>query len=832
MRARPFFIGLFLLCMSTLLVQIVQTRLLSVMGRYYLAFFSISMAMFGLTAGALWVYFRREQYTPDKLAAQLASLSLCYALALLICTGFELASVAMVFGTGTDIFVWSKMILLLIPPFFFAGMAVSLALTASPFRIGLVYGVDLLGAATGCLAAIVLMNLLDAPSALIAIAALAALAAACFAAAQRGPAPELGRFLPRVTALPALLFALTIVLLAVMNATSARGFRLIASKDHLEYPGEFAFERWNSFSRIVATPVLTTAPFMWGPSPVAPTGRQVELRELNIDGDAATAMTRFNGDLSTVDFLKYDITTLGYALGRQGRAAIIGVGGGRDMLSAYYFGFRDITGVELNPIFIDLLTNPARYRDFAGLADLPGVRFFNDDARSWFARTTEHFDLIQMSLVDTWAATGAGGFTLSENGLYTLEGWGHFLHALTPTGVFTVSRWYASGFEYETGRLLSLALTALRAELGVANPRAHLFLASQGRLATLVVSASPLTAADLARLHATADRLQYKILASPDQPPENDILGSLLDATSTQALMASASSQILDLTPATDSRPFFFNMLRLDPVRFIEAIKIAGQENAGVVRGNLLATGTLFLIVILSAIFVAITIVLPLRPSARAIDRRLALAGTAYFALIGLGFMFVEIGIIQRISVFLGHPVYALSIGLFSIILATGVGSFLCDRIMLRTPAQFAIWAILLAAYLAMFPNWFPALATRFESAEITLRALVCIAAIAPAGILMGFGFPTGMRLVNLVDPRPTPWFWGINGAAGVLGSGIAVACSISTSIDVTLRLGGLAYLALALAGVPLLRAGGRSEGRPGALPLDPAKGEPLEPAT
>src|SRR5258707_6182638 len=147
------------------------------------------------------------------------------------------------------------------------------------------------------------------------------------------------------------------------------------------------------------------------------------------------------------------------------------------MLSAYLFGFRDITGVELNPIVVDLLTDPAKLRTYAGIADLPGMHFVVDDGRSWFARTQEKFDLVEMSMVDTWAATGAGAFSLSENGLYTVEGWQHFLDALAPNGMLTVSRWYDPKNITESARLLSLAVAALRAR-NVTHPQEHIYLAS------------------------------------------------------------------------------------------------------------------------------------------------------------------------------------------------------------------------------------------------------------------------------------------------------------------------------------------------------------------
>jgi predicted membrane-bound spermidine synthase len=208
---------------------------------------------------------------------------------------------------------------------------------------------------------------------------------------------------------------------------------------------------------------------------------------------------------------------------------VIVVGGGRDLLSAYICGIHGVTGVELNPIFIDMLTGP--FRHYNGLAGLPGIRLFVDEARSWFARTSERFDLIEMSLIDTWAATGAGAFSLSENGLYTVQGWHHFLDALTPTGVFTVSRWYDPMNLAEIGRLLSLAATALRSR-GIEQPDAHIFLAGTPVLATLIVANAPFAADDLTSLTAKTEELGFKVLLSPGQPTAAPVLLPLIEENS------------------------------------------------------------------------------------------------------------------------------------------------------------------------------------------------------------------------------------------------------------------------------------------------------------
>jgi len=799
-----FFLGLFLVCMSTLMLQIIQTRILSVVSMYYLAFLSISMAMLGMTAGALIVYFKLDKVTPENISIYLSRITTAYALAIFVCFLLQLASPMPVVKLGTLVVMWLKMIFLLAAPFAVAGVVVSLALTRSPFPVGITYGVDLLGAAVGCLAVLLLLNWIDAPSAILFVAALSAVGAICFRLAHGNlPADETfpnWRILKR----PAVV-ALALAAIASANASTRYGLQPIAIKmkqTGVQVGTNFDYERWNSFSRILVGPSTTEEPFLWGASPKMPQGLKVEERILNIDGFAGTAMPRFTRDAGSFDFLKYDITNLAYLARSNSRVAIIGVGSGRDLLSAYTLGSKDITGVELNPIFIDLLTDDRKLRNYAGIADLPGVRLVVDEGRSWFARTKEKFDLVQMSMIDTFAATGAGAFSLSENGLYTIEGWRIFLSALNPSGIFTVSRWHSPTAPIEIGRTTSLAVAALLS-LGIEKPRNHIFLASYGSLATIIVSRQPLSDADLRSLTDTCDKLGFNVMAAPDKTPTEAIFADLLSASSLEDLSARTSRYSLDVSAPTDARPFFFNQLDITNLRNVGVIldeyRRTGTFISGtglVAAGNLAAMGTLLLLIVLSALAVIFAIILPARSSIRNVSPRLAWLGSVYFLLIGLGFMLIEIGMIQRVSVFMGHPIYALGIVLFSIILSTGLGSLLSERIPLKQPSHVVAWLSLLAVYVFAMPHWLPELAA-FESEGLVTRSLVCIAAILPAGLLMGFGFPTGMRLVMMHDPRPTPWFWGVNGAAGVFAAGIAVACSIAFSIDVTLRLGALSYLLL-----------------------------------
>ncbi|MFC5067564.1 hypothetical protein [Flaviflagellibacter deserti] len=788
-RRLPFYAGLGVITAATLMLQVVETRIISVTSWYHLAFFVVSIAMFGLTAGAVWVYFGSGANRPAQLPYHLSVASLGFALATVFAVLVQLTIVTSLPASVMSLVVWAEFAIALSLPFFFSGIVVSLALTRSPYPVGIVYGVDLLGAALGCLGALALLNLVSGPSAMLWIAVLGAAGGLLFARAGLGGFPPGRPIAARLFRHRWVVLGCLVALAAANSATE--GIRPTIVKDKIEQPETIAYEKWNSFSRITVSQSDKAPPMLWGPS-IRFAPDQIEQRWMTIDGGAATAVYRFSGDLDEVAFLRYDVTNLAYALPGLQTGAVIGVGGGRDMLSARLFGLSEVVGVEINPILIDLLTR--QYSGYTAIGRQPGMTFEIDEARSWFARTDRAFDIIQMSLIDTWAATGAGAFTLSENGLYTVEAWRIFLERLTPEGVFTVSRWHAPGEVNETGRMVSLAIATLQS-LGAADPKRHVFMASSGQVATIVASRSPLSDQALDALRKAAATYAFSVLLDPQAPAASPLLESIVSAPDGDSLQRATRASYLDLSAPTDARPFFFNQLRLD--RLLDQDLFAVASRPGVYQGNLSATLTLAMLILISAILVAATIIVPLRSTVSAAASTLTIAGTAYFTLIGIGFMMVEIALLQRISVFLGHPVYALSIVLFSLILSTGVGSLASERVLLDSSPRLIGWSALTGAYLLALSSWLPQVLLQLESASLPFRALLTVLVLAPAGFLMGFGFPTGMRLVSRIDQRPTPWFWGINGAAGVLAAGVAVLTSIEFSIDTTLRVGAICYLLL-----------------------------------
>lgn len=774
--------GTFLIAFAVLALEITLTRLLSVVAWYHLAFFVIATAMLGMTAGAIAVYLRPRRFAPDRLAEAVGGTCLRFALAVPV-TLIALCMLPLVIDKSLMcLFVLLAATAACSLPYYFAGMAVSAVLTKSKLPIGRLYASDLIGASAGCLFVLGGLEVLDAPSLILLCGAVGALAAAAFA--WRAPSAR-----PRTVALAAFLL---LGVLAAGNAASSRFIRPLCVKGRVLPAAFYKMERWNSFSRVAVFPLAKRVPQLWGPSPKAPTDA-VEQYAMHIDGEAGTCVTRFQTP-SDIEYLRYDVTNVAYALRPRGGACIIGVGGGRDVQSALLFGHERVTGVEINPIFIDLLRN--EFRGFAGIADRKEVTLVVDEARSYLSRATERFAVIQMSLVDTWAATGTGAFSLSENSLYTLEAWDAFLARLEDDGVFTVSRWYSPGNLGETARLVSMGIAAaLRA--GALDPSRHVALVTSGRVSTLILGKRPLGDGDIARLRQVCAEMGFNAAAVPSEPPEHPLLREIVSARSLPELLAAADRAPLRCDPTTDENPYFFNMLRLGHTRRQLA------EEAGVVMGNLWATLALLALILCLVLMAVATILVPLALRRRLGDAEVrsgpvAWPGALYFSLIGAGFMLVEIAMIQRLTVLLSHPVYALGVLLFTIILSTGIGSLLSERLPLTRAPWMFVYPLVAAAAILAAPSALRLALSQMMAAPMMSRILVAVALTFPIGVILGLFFPTGMRLASQVSAGETPWYWALNGVFGVLCSALAVFISIYTGISTNFYIAAACYAAVA----------------------------------
>ena len=794
--------GVFLIAMATLVIEVLLTRITSVVAWYHLAFFVISLAMLGMTAGAVVVFVRPKWFRDEDITRRLVQGSglLAILMPLGVWAALQIplepitsaASFAETLGYGTALAV----------PFTVSGVVLTLALTRAGMPPGIVYGVDLVGAAAGCVAVIPLLDLVDAPSGILIASGLSAASGYAFARRDKA-AVSSGQMRA--------LLALTVLLVGggIGNAATDGGLvypRYV--KGFEDVRSIHAFREWNTYSRVTVDDSIKVPPALWAPSRKLPPelAQPIPQRFVKIDGAAGTMMAGLDtnpnddtpGDPDMHGYLAWDVTSFAHLLRPRGPAAVIGVGGGRDVLEAVRVGHEKVVGVELNDLIVHLHEGPMR--EFSGIADLPGVTLVNDEARSFMARDQQRYRVLTMSLIDTWAATGAGAYALSENGLYTVEAWRIFLSRLEPKGIFTVSRWYKPSSPGETARMLGLAMETLWS-LGVKEPRKHIILLQNEAIATLLVSALPFTEKDINRVQRQSVKRGYNMLLTPRRLPLNPMLRELAEFTDRDALWAWARNQDLDFTPPTDERPFFFNMLR--PSAWLARGEDLGQLDHAFL-GNLYATQTLIYATLASTVLTFFAVVIPLLWRRKDLSGyRLADVGAScgYFALIGLGFMFVEMGLLSRLNVFIGHPTLALASLLGGIIFFTGVGSLLSGKVPMGHPLVARLYPLLPAVLVVGVALTLDPIMQSLASAPTSTRVLVGVAVVGVPALGMGLGFPLGLRLVSALsgEGRPDlgPWMWGVNGACGVVASGLALTCSMAWGIAATLYAGAVCYVAL-----------------------------------
>jgi hypothetical protein len=787
------FAGLFASTFATLLLEILDSRLLSVLTWYHLSFLAVSLAMLGMAAGAIRVFLGGPAYDGAHASKRLPAITLAFSLSIVASHVLNLCIPipSLTRFSIMEILAISAATTVLAVPFYFSGIVVTIALTRTGGSIGRLYAWDLAGAAAACAAIGPLFNAsyFNLTSLVFLAAASAAAAAYCFALAGTG---HLRR--------PAALVAIGLTAAAFANGSRTAGIEVPFPKNRQFWLATDTFAKtvWNSHSYVILQRPVRENVFFWGPGNLAP-ARQETIAWLAIDGEAGTPITQWSGDRSTLDWVAHDVTSLPYHL-RRGSAAIIGVGGGRDILSAIWGGNQAITGIEVNREILRLLSG--EHREFANIATRSGVSLVHDDGRAFLTRTPDRFDIIQMSLIDTWAATGAGAFTLSENGLYTVEAWKVFLSRLKPGGVFSVSRWFSPQNVSETNRLLALAMAALQ-DLGVREPLSHIVLVSRGRTATLMTSATPFTRDDQATVERIAAAEGFVVQAAPWVGGATERLDRIARSVTSAELRHATADPHFDYTPPTDERPFFFNMLK--PGSFS---RIYSLPRGGALWGNMRATATLVLLFIIAGLLVMAIIIGPLVAAGLPTMGSGAFAAAlAYFAGIGLAFMLVQIALLQRFSVFLGHPAYTFSTTLFAMILFAGIGSYLSDHLALRIPKPEVVLPLLAAALILTAAFAIGPITQAAITGALPSRVAVVVAFLAPLATVMGFFFPAGMRSVGRLSQDAAAWMWGINGACGVLGSIVAVGVSMWVGIQANLFAAAGIYALLMIPLAALARA-------------------------
>ena len=684
------------------------------------------------------------------------------------------AAVTVVLVVAILAFIW---------PFTEGGVCITLLLTRLPYSGGWLYAADLLGAAVGCLGVIFLLLVIDPVSATLWIAALSA-GVGWIVIRNSDEVRSL-----RLSGAVALTMAVAATVHTGLDLTGNSHLGVFWAKGE-EQAGTL-FERWNTYSRVRVKEWAEKNPVGWGFA--RPSDVRVDQHYIDIDADAGTVITRLDGDIGKLSYLKDDVINAAYLVQPVTDVAVVGVGGGRDILSGLVFGAKQIRGIEINPAIFEVLTE--KFADFAGhLERQPGVSLVNAEARSYINHSSERYDLVQISLIDTWAATAAGGLTLTENRLYTVDAWDDFYRALKPGGLLSVSRWY-DGDKYrgEFYRLVAIAASALQHKgVPAAELRHHIVALNVGNIVTVITRPDAFSDAQWREARGRLQAQGFKIFLGPD---------IAFDAITSTLLSDKADGAFFDslpenIAPSTDDKPFFFFTSRLGD--------LTNMYPWGAMNNNVAVSMT-GLLIIAALLACGYYIVLPFLGLARRMPLSTLTPPMAYFSAIGMGFMLIEISQMQRLMVFLGHPVYGLSVVLFTIFLFSGIGSATVGA---DTPRPRAIvWRVTVLLITILAAGLLTPLVTTWTRSQPTdMRILVSVLLLAPPAFCMGMMFPLGLNIWRRHEAL-LPFFWSTNGVTSMLASVLGMALSIQFGIAKTYALGACFYVVCAIAIVASRRA-------------------------
>jgi len=776
---REIYLCVFLTTLATLLLELSLTRIFSVVFYYHFAFLAISIALFGLGIGGVFSYVVAGW--KGSLFSRLGRLSaintFCVVLALVV-----------ILAQPDNLSGWNYLLVYFTTalPFFISGTIVSLAISETIERIDRVYFFDLAGAAAGCLILIPLLDWFGGPSTVVASAVFFAVAAAVWHSMAGSVMGRAGS-----VALALVLVALLIYNYRqpVLEPRHAKG-QTLANE---------IWVKWNSFSRIAVVNLPEEHRYT-----------------IKIDADAATAIFNRNlDDLKGSD--RHDLTEdgfyLAYAVRPGAKALIIGPGGGWDVARALASGSKDITAVEINPIIAETVMQ----NKFPGLSQhlyaRPEVKVHVEDGRSFVRRSTDKYQVVEATLVDTWASTAAGAFALSENNLYTTDAFHDYFTHLTDDGVLSITRW---GFEppRESLRLVSLAIEALT-QLGESEPWRHVMVGRTGTVqgwgATdyVLFSRKPFNQTDIDRAKGLFAAAKAETMYLPGVETHNQFYELLHSANPEEY----ERKYTFDISPVSDNRPFFFYTVQ--PRDLITFLTTAQQDNADFKINK--AVPLLFRLMGISMLATALILVapplvlgtrLPKDPKARNF--------LPFFLFIGAGYILIEVGLIQKFVLFLGSPTRALVGVIFSMLIASGLGSAASRRMLGKDEGRLIKvlgCVAILAAILALLVS---SLLSALVWLPWQVKMLITVLLIAPLAFVMGMPFPTALQRLEEMHAPSVRWAWSLNAASSVLGSVGALVFAIYLGLMQTLILGGVLYLA-ALVVIVRVRTNGVASVEPGA---------------
>lgn len=786
-----YFPGISFIAATVLCLQITLTRYFSITQNYHFAFWVISIAFLGYGASGSFLFSWKKalSFQADKffaIGSLLFSMSILFSFLLTNLIPFDFYQLP---WNKNQIFWVIFYYFVLSLPFFFGGLIISSAVSRFPFTVHKIYFSDLVGAGIGSLAASFIFLIRGERGVFILLSGLGLFASFCFSS-------------KKMVALR--LIILTFLIsgsLILYLSPSWLSFRISSYKSlplALKYPkAKLLATRWNAISRvdIFESPGVRYAPglsLLYGDGLPHQAG-------LAVDGGELSAITESKDCAAkNLSFLNYLPSAFAYNLVSNPRTLIIEPKGGLDVLMACFFQAPQIKVIESNPLIVDFLR-----QDFAPLTGNlyrgKNIHVLSVHPRSVLKGERGIYDLIIFSLTDVFGASGTGVYGFNENYLFTLDCFSEVLRILSPHGVAGITVYLLPPPRQEL-KLLATWIEAL--ERNHLDSQRHLVAMRSWGTISYFIKKSPFTAEEIKILRTFAEERFFDLVYCPGiQPDEVNLYNQFERPIYYEAALSLFSpvkrkkfytNYLFEVRPATDNRPFFGNFFRLR--KWKETYQALGEKWLPLLQEKFLIP-----ILLLQAIFLAFLFILtPLFFFSPAQKEKKKIFGAVffYFFFLGAAFMFIEVTLIQKFILFLGHPLYSVSTIIFSLLFSSGIGSLSSTKIFsknLRARGAIAIFSCLVLIFLSF--SLLPLFFESFITQKLFPRILLTFLFVLPLGFFMGIPFPTGIRLLEAKEQALIPWAWAINAFSSVIHSTAVLLVAIGNGYNFALLLGGGFYL-------------------------------------
>jgi hypothetical protein len=776
--------------------EILLMRALSIVQWHHFAYMIISLALLGYGASGTAIALLKHALEPRfELAFATSSLLFSTTMVIAFVAGQHVPFNALeIVWDATQFLNLMLLYLILMVPFFFAAGCIGLALACHAGEIHRIYFFDLFGAGVGATLIIALLFMLTPQQALLVLAVLPLLSSILLLGNRYRSFT-----LAHLSCLTALGFA-AVIGWPALQISEFKGLpqslQVLDSRSISETSGPLGMVT------VVDSP---TVPIRHAPG-LSFSTRHIPPEQLAVftDADAMSTITRFDGELDALAYLGDVTSALPYQLLDAPTVLILGAGTGGDVLLALYHGARRVDAVELNPQIVRLVSET--HAGFAGhVYEDRRVNLHIDEARGYVARNDREYDLIHIGLLDSFGASGAGVQTLNESYVYTVEALLAYLDDLRPGGLIAITRWIKLP-PRDSLKLFATAIEALERR-AVEEPGRRLALIRNWNTSTLLVRNGNFSSEDIAAIREFSRLRSFDIAWYPGIQKSDVNRFNVLDEAfvfdGATALLGKNADDYLDrykfhIDPATDDRPYFFHFFRWRSLPEVMSLRKAG--GAGLIEwGYLILVATLLQAVVIGLVL----ILLPLARRSSALPRGIAGRFGAYFFLLGLAFLFIEMAFIQKFILFLSHPLYSVAVVLSGFLVFAGLGSAYSVRVAQyarargRSPLVLAVLAIAMLAivYILLMPALFRTLVGLPDAAKIMISMML----IAPLAFCMGMPFPLGLRHVARSAPDFVAWAWGLNGFASVLSAVLATLLAIEFGFTLVIVAALICYVLAAV---------------------------------